>query len=150
MDLMSYANDFAAVLLEECESVEMLGEAEPSGTSWFFQLRGGMSGFASCEDNADDLGVPTVSIALSLGDITEVPREGLLALLARNGDMLGASLTASDLGDDTTILLIQHRIPVESFEPAEFGAMVEHLLSQITLFLGDDITEDDSEAGQDA
>lgn len=148
MDLMKYARSMERVLKRHCDDIVLLGEMEEDSVMWRFSMpvvviddmgKDTVYGVVSCETNEKDIGIPTVSISISLGEITGFSREKLFRLLAINGDLCGATLIVVLLPDKSKILFLGYRIPIEDFIPKEFGEYVADLLVQAMMFVPEEM-----------
>jgi hypothetical protein len=136
MDIIKLGRDMDKLLNQTCIKVEQLGEPDKDGAAWFYELDNDICGFTSCESNAEDISIPTISIAISLGDASTLTQEELLQLLEKNGDFWRATITAAEI-DGSRMLFIQYKVMAESFkmEPEEFIGCIDHLLEQQAMFL---------------
>lgn len=136
MDMNHLCLKIEAALAETGTEFERLDEPSSEGGAWGYEINEDFSGFITCENNTDDLSIPTISVSLSLGPVTELNREDLLDLLDINGDLLGAGLTITpplaEEGD--RFLLLQRRIPADKFEPNQIKDTITHLVHLTELF----------------
>jgi hypothetical protein len=172
MEPADFAVQIEEVMGEECSAYEcLLIDEDEIGRLWTFVIEDTFSGYLSIEDNEETLKVRTVTVGINLKDITEAPREELLALLTRNAGLVSANFSVVkypvaraeeepvmlDEGEDLVygdadeepemrdMLIIQTRIPFDAFAPEDFIGYVQNLLFQADLQLLSQ--EDDEDAG---
>jgi hypothetical protein len=140
MDMTSLCPKIEQSLADIGTEFERLDEPSPDGGAWAYEINEDFSGFVTCENNTDDLNIPTISISLSLGPVTDLTRDDLLDLMDINGDLLGASLTVTpplaEEGD--RFLLLQRRIPAEKFDPTQVKDTITHLIHLTEIFFTED------------
>lgn len=129
--------DLQNVLKQTCVSVEPIGEVDENGASWLCEMDNDICCIVSCEDNAEDFDIPTVSIAISIGDISKLTKNDLFELLSMNDSFWRATLTTKRIGK-SWMLFLQYKVMAESFkmEEAEFLGCIDHLVSQQQMFMG--------------
>ena len=176
MDPADFAVRIEEVMAEECSSYEcVLLDDDEIGVLWTFVIEDTFSGYLGIEDNEETLKVKTVSVGLHLKDITDISREELLELFARNGELVSANFSVVkvplaeeqddepaiiDEGEDLILdeddenqpdmrdmLIIQTRLPFEAFSPDDFGGFIQNLLFQAETFLTHGEDEDDDGLG---
>jgi len=146
MDLKSKALEIESWLKENAVEYEVLGTVDDEGGAFGYTLSGGdAQGFVAVDSNVEDLQIPTVSVSVLLGELTEASREELLGLLTLNRSLLNASLAAVPLDETQVLMVIQTRVPVEVFEIGDLGELIESLLDQSSLFFDDEEEEGDGE-----
>jgi hypothetical protein len=136
MNMQETSRDLLGVLEKVCMAIEPLGEPDADGAAWFCKMENDLSCLVECNSNAEDIDIPTITIALSLGCVSDYEKEDFLDLLSRNGDFWRATLNAHMLGE-SWILFLQYKVMADSFkmEPAEFVGCIEHLLTQYEMFM---------------
>ncbi len=134
MDLLELGQGIGAHLEKECKKVDVVEEPNSEGGAWRFAYEGDLIGFMSCENNADDLDIPTVSTAVCLGDVTKADKKFLFLLLEVNGSFWRAHFTIQEM-DKTRLLFIERRELAESYDPDSFGTCINELLEQYDLFM---------------
>lgn len=147
MDLIKYAQSMGSVLKRHCDSIALLGEMKEDSVMWCFSMpvvindtgEDTLCGMISCETNEEDIGIPTVSISISLGKITGFSREKLLHLLTINSDFYGARLFVAPFPDGSEVLWLGHRVSVEDFNPEKFGEYVADLVGQAMRFVPEEL-----------
>jgi hypothetical protein len=138
MDLIALARSIQVELEGLTSSLEPLGEPDAGGAAWYFRLNDpDLSVFLSIEDNHEDLNLPTVSMAIPLGDVTGATREQLAEWLMVSGDLVDASLTLVSLEEGHESLMISRKTPAEGFDPATIPDHVSQLARQVSLLLGE-------------
>lgn len=136
MDFTHLADKIAKVLERECDTFEEMAPVDARGAAWSFVLDGSLTGFIGCEDNREDLAIDTVTIALAIGDLTDVTTDELLGMLETNSHFFEVALTATKVGDDSFhTLFLQRRIPAELYEARDFREHVDFMRSQLKLFV---------------
>lgn len=137
MNLFELGSAIDQELKNVVDSYELLGDKfDENEGSWFFAFENpNLIGFISYEQNKEDLNVPTVSIAVSLGEATELTQDDLVSLLDINGELINASLSIQDLDENSRGLFINRRVPAELFEPKGFLAHIEDLTVQANILL---------------
>jgi hypothetical protein len=136
MDLLDLADEIEAVLDDECDKYAELREPDSEGGAWRFVLQGDMIGFVSCEANKEDFDIPTVSIAVCMGDVTQAEKKFLFKLLEINGSFVGAHFTVQEM-DNSRLLFIEHRQWAETYNPDDFRDHINRLLEQYDMFMQD-------------
>ena len=137
MNLFELGSAIEQELKSTVDSYELLGEKfdEQEG-SWFFAFEDpNLIGFISYEENKEDLNVPTVSLAISLGEASELTLEDLQNLLDISGELINASFSIQNLDEENKGLFINRRIPVQLFNPKELNAHIEDLTVQASILL---------------
>lgn len=137
MDLFQLGKVIEAQLMELVDSYELLGDMyNKNEGSWFFVVNNpDYTGFISYEDNKADHGFPTVSIAISLMDTTNIKKAELMDLFALNGDLVNASFSIQAMDKKAKKLFINRRIQIEYFNPKEIREHINDLIFQTELFL---------------
>jgi hypothetical protein len=165
MEPADFAVRMEEVLNEECsEYVCLLVDEDDIARLWNFVIEDSINGFIAYEDNEDTIGVPTITVGINLGDVTEAGREELADLLDKNGDLVNATLCLINVPvekdeidveeeleldmepeepDTRDLLFIQTKVPYEAFEPEDFPGYIGNLMFQTETFI--DGTADEEE-----
>jgi len=136
MDLLSLANGIETHLQKECKQVEVLTEYNSDSCSWQFVLDDELTGYVSCEKGAEYLDLPTVTIAVCLGDLADANKEDLLHLFEVNGFFYRTHFTVQKI-EESWMLFIGYKVMAESYRPEEFQECIDHILSQYSYYMGD-------------
>jgi len=90
------------------------------------------SGFVFMDTGEETVGIPTVSVSLVLDLAEEYEREDLLELLYANMALVDAVVCGmpSPVPGEEALLLLQHKVRMETFDPEEFPKIVEYLIAQ--------------------
>lgn len=151
------------IMSKECSKYEcILADENDIGLLWTFLLEDSISGFIGIEDNEDGIGVETVTTGIHLKDISDIDSSGLMHILELNSELINANFTVAhvteknggepepvyaeegesiefDEGEENTvtrdILLIQCRIPLSTFDPNDFSAIIQNLMIQSDMAL---------------
>jgi len=106
----------------------------PSPDRWFIKLKKlNFTGFIMCEDNVDDIIVPTIRIGILVADISGINRQQLLELFALNGQFHACTLSVESL-DDRWQLYINRRILVENYHYRELEDYTMVMLEWFSVF----------------
>jgi len=106
----------------------------PSPDRWFIKLNKlNFTGFIMCEDNVDDIIVPTIRIGILVADISGITRQQLLELFALNGQFHACTLSVESL-DDRWQLYINRRILVENYHYRELEDYTMVMLEWFSVF----------------
>jgi hypothetical protein len=136
MNFKNLTEKIPQVLERVCDEYSVTGEPGPRGGSWTFVLDGSITGFIGCEDNKEDIDIPTVTIALAVAEMATYQPEDLVRLLETNGHFFEVGFTAIKLdGDEDHTLFLQRRIPAELYEARDFREHVDFMLKQLRLFI---------------
>lgn len=131
MKVDTVGHDVQAMFEKSGIKHQACGPIDEHGAVFNFQIgEPPMRGFVSCEDNAEDLGYPTVTLAIFAGELASRSKEDLLQILNRSGSFYGACLSAQTMPDGVPHLLLQRRIKLESWRSEEFMQHVTDLLGQ--------------------
>jgi len=133
MDLRELAEAIDRHLKQQCKKVDAMTGPDEKGGAWRFVVDRETIGFLSCENNEEDIRVPTVSTAVYLGDLTGADKKFLLRLLELNGSFFQAHFTVQNI-DGARMLFIEQRVAAESYSPERFKESVDHLVRQYALF----------------
>jgi hypothetical protein len=140
MDLVTLAQEIEERLNQDAKVSERLTDIGPDGAVFGFEMDEEISGFISCESNQDGVGIPTVSISLTLGSVQELSQRDFLDLLLINGDLVDATITVTpefeDSGDQ--FLLLQRKLRAEGYDTGSFTQHVESLLELANLFFAEE------------
>lgn len=106
----------------------------PSPDRWFIKLKKlNFTGFIMCEDNVDDIIVPTIRIGILVADISGITRQQLMELFALNGQFHACTLSVESL-DDRWQLYINRRILVENYHYRELEDYTMVMLQWFSVF----------------
>jgi hypothetical protein len=133
MNLIQFAGDIEKILQQSCQSYERMGDPDQDGAAWFYNMEDDICGFISCESNSEDMRIPTVSIALSLGDVSTASHEEILALLGKNKELFTGSLNVTAFGE-SSILSLQTRIAADAYNPHDFLNYFKLLQTEASMF----------------
>ncbi len=128
-----------AVLPRVVTEWEMLGDPTEEGAVWGFDLEeDDASGFVVLESNQGTYDVPTVSVALSLGPVSEADRDEVLDMLAVSAQLLDACMTITPpIGEEgEEYFLIQTKFLAKDFSEARMIAAINSLVTQLEMFFG--------------
>jgi hypothetical protein len=134
MNLKYLANQIQEELVKQCRSYELMGEIDQDGGAWFFDINDDVCGFISCESNAQDINIPTVSVALRISEISGFTAGDIEALLVKNGDFFAGSLVLTCF-DNVKLLCLQTRIHAEAYNPDDFHQYLNNLLHEASILL---------------
>ena len=134
MNLKYLANQIEEELIKQCKSYELMGEFDHDGGAWFFDINDDVYGFISCESNAQDINIPTVSVAIRISEISGFSAEDIEALLVKNGDFFAGSLVLTCFGN-LKLLCLQTRIHAEAYKPTDFYQYLNNLLYEASILL---------------
>lgn len=138
MNLLNLCKFMEEELGDNFDSFELLGDAyDEAGGSWFFALdEENVAGFVSCENNKENLNVPTVSIAISLNYTCDYSMEELLKLFDLNGEFINAALSIQKIDEATKRLFINRRLLAKNLDIKSIRTHVDDLIGQANIFLG--------------
>lgn len=161
MDFLKLCTHLGLVIKEHAQACERTDLPDEHGAVWHFQIDEEVVGFAICDDGEGTLGVPTVSISLVIDTAESYSRDDLLDLLSTNMGLLDAAVcaTPSMEEEDEILLLLQHKVTADNFDPESFPAIINRLEEQMDRLFGEeeyeegewheeDEEEDDKEAGR--
>ena len=135
--LSKLAEEIQGVLEKEATRFDC-SKNDAGSLCWFFEIDD-VAGLISCEENTEDIGIPTVTLMLPLADTEDLSREDLLELLSRNAQMFHAALTCTSPFETESgtqrLLAIQHRFATHDFNAASFLEYVETLQFNAVTFL---------------
>jgi len=137
--LHQYAGQIEDVLPRIVSEWELLGDLTEDGGVWGFDLEeDNVSGFVVLESNAGTYDVPTVSVALSLGPVSEASRDDLLDMLSVSAQLLDACMTITPpVGEDgEEYFLIQTKFLAKDFSEARMVSAIKSLVAQLDMFFG--------------
>lgn len=135
MSLHNLANTIEQELSESFSWFERRGKIDESGGSWIFENKKlSVSGFISCEDNSEDIDIPTVSLAIMVFDLTDFTREQILGLFEKNISFWQANLISVTI-DSLEKLLLGRRSHVNHFYLKTLEDHIKDLMEQASLFL---------------
>jgi len=123
---------------------------ENDATSGAFMVTFGedLSGFVSYEDNAEDLGFPTVSVGVLLVDVGDAEKDFLVHILSINASLFGASLVCAAHDDGSADLYMQMRLAAEDLDTDQIGEAFNSIMAQIQHFLGPMMVDPEAEAAE--
>ncbi len=120
------------------------------GKVWQF-VTNETGGFVFMDTGEETVGIPTVSVSLVLDLAEEYDREDLLELLYANMALVDAVVCGmpSPVPDEDAILLLQHKVRMDAFDPEEFPKIVEYLIAQREILYSEDEDEDYDDDDED-
>lgn len=143
VNLVDLSHRIEKVLRDNCQEWERVCDISPAGGEWIFMLSERVRGGVSCEDNAEDLKVATVTLSVLIGAVMEDASDSLVDLLYRSGNLINASLSVFELGDvpdDMSGFLaveVCQRHMALSFNVERIPDYIENLVWQIEAVLPD-------------
>ena len=159
MEIVDFGVAIEEIMDKECSAYECLvHDDDDVGYLWSFVIEDSIGGFVGVEDNEDTFGIHTATVGLHLKDVTNHTREQLIDILEMNTEMINACFGVTKFpaslpeGEDEMedailemidgnespereMLVIQSRIPLDVFEPADFMGYVQNLMFQAELML---------------
>jgi hypothetical protein len=128
--LMALSRNMEDVLYCICAKVDRIDKPENKGAAWQFELQEDLNGIVSVDSNIESINVPTVTIALDLGDMSDMTKQEILNLLKKNDDFFQATLVAVE-DNSKWNLFLKHQVTAESFVAEEFPRYIDNLISQV-------------------
>jgi hypothetical protein len=94
MEPADFAVRIEEIMAEECsEYVCLMVDEDEIGRLWNFTVEETIRGFLAFEDNQETIAIPTITVGIHIGDVTDHDPEDLKHLLTVNGDFINACLT---------------------------------------------------------
>lgn len=137
--LQQYVDLIEQVLPRVVSEWELLGDINEDGAVWGFDIEeDDASGFVVLESNVGSYDVPTVSVSLSLGPVSEADRDDLLDMLAISAQLLDACMTITPpIGEEgEEYFLIQTKFLAKDFSEARILSAIKSLATQLDMFFG--------------
>ncbi len=101
MEPADFAVRIEEIMAEECsEYVCLMVDEDEIGRLWNFTVEETIRGFLAFEDNQETIAIPTITVGIHIGDVTDHEPEDLKHLLTVNGDFINACLTVVNVPAD--------------------------------------------------